>query len=133
MTTTRLALTLAVGLSLAGARTAAAQADFSDLGGGLSQLLMLQLDLTPEQEAEVQPVLDEHTEALRSIRERRQADEITRFAAIRELRAAGKVRDEKMEPLLTDEQWTTYQELQERIREGARERIQERMKSGEGR
>jgi len=94
-------------------------------GAGMTERFLQQLDLSEDQEVQVRPYFETFAESVRGIRARRQSDELSRFDAARELRAARETRDEGVLPLLDEEQRETYLALQEKFREGARRRLRE--------
>ena len=74
----------------------------------------------------VQPFLEAYAVSLRSIRARREAGELSRIGAARELHAARKERDAGIEPVLDAEQREEYAALEEELRAEGRGRLKAR-------
>lgn len=87
------------------------------------QRMMDQLNLTPDQKAKIDPILEDDAKQVRAFRE-----DTTLSAEDRKAKTA-KVRhetDAKIKPLLTDEQWSKLQQLRaERKEQGSKKKQQQ--------
>src|SRR5260370_22456279 len=74
------------------------------------QRMMDQLDLSADQKAKVDPILDDEAKQLRALRGDTSPDAVKQKAEIR------KATDAKIKPLLTGEQWAKLEQLREERR-----------------
>ena len=74
------------------------------------QRMVDQLDLSVDQKAKVDPILDDEAKQLRALRGDTSADAVKQKSEIR------KARDAKIKPLLTDQQWKKLEQLREERR-----------------
>ncbi len=88
------------------------------------------LKLTPEQEAELKPLIEERTAKLKAIRDKHAGDDSRRAkrAMYNEARPVMDDYQEKVRAILTDEQEAEW----EKMRAEARERLKERYRAGQG-
>jgi len=71
------------------------------------------LNLNEDQKAKIKPVLAEQTEKVKAARAEASNDKRGSARKIRDIMAETEA---KIKPILTDEQWTKFQELQEKAR-----------------
>lgn len=96
--------------------------------GRLFETFKTRLKLTPEQEEQIRPILQDETGKLRAIRDKYEG-QTSRRAKRSMLKDAKGVRDDarkRIEPLLTEEQKAEWKKLREEMRERARVELKRR-------
>jgi hypothetical protein len=131
MNANRLRSTLAVALTLAFASGAAlsqaAATDPARIQAAIAEA-KARLKLTPEQEAQLKPLIEERSARLKAIRDQHAGDDSRRAkrAMYRDAKPVMDDYQEKVRAILTDEQEAEW----EKMRSEARQRLKERYREG---
>lgn len=90
--------------------------------------LKARLELTPEQESRLAPIIEARNAELRELRSRAGGDSSrrARMAALKEARKIQADFSAKIAPILTKEQQAEWEEIREEARNAAKERMRER-------
>jgi predicted outer membrane protein len=91
--------------------------------------LSTRLNLTPEQQEAIAPALERRNSRLRELGatfDGPEASRRQRLKALREARSIQQAFVREVSPMLSQEQQTEWEKLREEMRDGARERLQER-------
>ena len=120
---------LCLALSVTTAWSEAPQADPAVIQAAITEA-KARLKLTPEQEAQLKPLIEERTAKLKAIRDKHVGDDSRRAkrALYRDAQPVMVDYQEKVRAILTDEQKAEW----EKMRAEARERLKERYREGHG-
>jgi hypothetical protein len=121
---------LLAGLVLVAAGGASAQPAGKEAGpGDAFDKLTSQLELTPDQQSQAEPIFQQHRENLRKISERRTSGELQGLAVMRAFKDAQTSLDRELTPILDAEQKKRLAELRNEARQKFTDRVRERQKS----
>ncbi len=120
---------LGLALSVTTAWSETPQADPAVIQAAITEA-KARLKLTPEQEAQLKPLIEERTAKLKAIRDKHAGDDSRRAkrAMYSEARPVLDDYQEKVRTILTDEQEVEW----EKMRAEARERLKDRYRAGQG-